>query len=392
MIRYSMVLWLVTNTLLANAQNGIVSLLHAIDSNNTTLQAYRKEVDVVKISNLTGLTPNNPYVQVNHLQVTPQPNRNRTDFSITQSIDFPTAYRHRNTIAHGRNEQAEYNYKQMRIAVHFETAQRYIQWVYRYRLAAALEERMQQAKDIAQAYQSAFDQGDINILERNKARVNLINSAKAYELNEVEREALHAELIRYNGGKPLPRLSIEYPASVLPADFEQWYGTVISNNMDLVALDKEIDISQVQQRLNRALSLPNITAGYMSEQDIDAEFRGITMGLTIPLWQQKNTVKQAKLQTVALQQAQVDANLQFYNGQKMLYNKAAMLRDMVTELTEIATDSSSAELLKKALDLGELTLIEYLLELAMYYETIDRLLESERDYHLTVMELMKWEL
>ena len=392
MIRYSMAIWLVLSTLPANAQNGLESLLHTIDSNNTTLQAYRKETDAVKMGNLTGLAPNNPYVQVNHLRVTPQPNRNRTDFNITQSIDFPTAYRHRNTIAHGKNEQVEYNYEQMRTTVHFEAAQRYIQWVYRRRLAAALEERMKQAGDIAQAYQSAFDQGDISILERNKSRVNLINSTKTYELNEVEREALHAELIRYNGGKPLPQLPVEYPFGILPADFEQWHQTVTTNNMDLVVLDKEIDISQVQQRLNRALSLPSITAGYMSEQDIDAEFRGITMGLTIPLWQQKNTVRQAKLQTVALQQAQVDANLQFYNNQKMLYNKALMLRDMVTELTEITTDSSGAKLLKKALDLGELTLIEYLLELAMYYETLDRLLESERDYHLTVIELMKWEL
>ena len=53
---------------------------------------------------------------------------------------------------------------------------------------------------IANAYKSKFDIGEANILDYNKARINLLNITKEVESNEIERNALLSELARLNGG------------------------------------------------------------------------------------------------------------------------------------------------------------------------------------------------
>jgi len=49
-------------------------------------------------------------------------------------------------------------------------------------------------------------------------------------------------------------------------------------------------------------------------------------------------------------------------------------------------------LLKKALDAGEISLLNYLTELGMYYNMANLTLEAERDYQKAVTELLAVEL
>ncbi len=371
--------------------DGLTILLQAIDSNNTTLKAVWAATEATKMANLTGLYPNNPQVQVNYLNISPLPNRTRTDVNITQTIDFPTAYTHRRRIAQTSNDKVGLELHSQRIVLRYEAAQSYVNWVYTQQVAKQYQRRAAIASQLAEAYQRAFEVGEVSVLERNKAKVNQLNITKAAELNEVEQAAWHAELVRMNGGQELPSIHVDYPDAGLPADFEAWYTGNAARNADIATLEQEISVSQERQRLSKALSFPAITAGYMYEEDVDVRFSGITMGVSIPLWQQKNTVKQARMQTYALEQAKVDLATQFHNEQRRLYERAKKLAAVNDELKSLTADSSGEQLLGRALELGELSLLDYLVELTMYYEAIDRQLEAERDLHLALVELYKWE-
>ncbi len=377
--------------LAANAQqDGLTRVLQAVDSNNTALRALRASTDAISMANLTGLNPADPQVQFNYLGISPGISRMRRDFNVTQTIDFPTAYGHRRQIARSANEKAALEWASGRAEIRYEAAQAYINWVYTRQLADQLERRAGIADQLAEGYERAFQAGEVSVLERNKARINALNATKTAELNAVESAALHAELTRLNGGNALPPVPMGYPAHALPADFEAWLSETLPRNTELASLEKDIAVGQAQQRLSKALALPAITGGYMYEEDIDARFSGVTLGLSIPLWQQRNTVKRARLQTQAYEQLKVDAGTQFYNAQKRLYQRAQRLTVLRDELLELTQDTESERLLKRALDLGELSLLDYLVELTMYYEAIDRRLEAERDMHLALAELFKW--
>jgi hypothetical protein len=48
-------------------------------------------------------------------------------------------------------------------------------------------------------------------------------------------------------------------------------------------------------------------------------------------------------------------------------------------------------LLEKAFAKGQLSLINYLLELSAYYEAVDQYLETEKEYQVALSELKQWE-
>ena len=50
----------------------------------------------------------------------------------------------------------------------------------------------------------------------------------------------------------------------------------------------------------------------------------------------------------------------------------------------------SSYLLKKSLDSGEISLIEYLMEFTVYYESMNQLLQMERELQLTLAELNRY--
>ena len=53
---------------------------------------------------------------------------------------------------------------------------------------------------------------------------------------------------------------------------------------------------------------------------------------------------------------------------------------------------SNTALLKKALRLGEITVIEYFLETSFYQNALLHYLKTEREYQVTVAELMQYKL
>ncbi|MPN41856.1 hypothetical protein SDC9_189411 [bioreactor metagenome] len=54
--------------------------------------------------------------------------------------------------------------------------------------------------------------------------------------------------------------------------------------------------------------------------------------------------------------------------------------------------ANNTELLKKALDAGEISLLEYMVEMGLYYDIINQVLGTERDFQKAFAELSAVEL
>ena len=88
-----------------SAQTTVDSVLANIERNNTTLAAIRKNTDAQKIGNNTGIYISNPEIEFNYLWGNPSPIGDRTDFSVKQTFDFPTAYSYKKQVARFRQHQ-----------------------------------------------------------------------------------------------------------------------------------------------------------------------------------------------------------------------------------------------------------------------------------------------
>ena len=110
------------------------------------------------------------------------------------------------------------------------------------------------------------------------------------------------------------------------------------------------------------------------------------------MWENKNRVKQAKAAVRAAESRQKDSKQQFYSQIQILYNRAFGLKLTADNYRKSLINVNNTDLLKRALDAGEISLLEYMVEIGLYYDTVNQALEAERDYQKAFAELSAVEL
>jgi len=375
---------------IAFTQESVDKVLSSVENNNTTLSALRNSVEAEKLGNKTGIYLENPLVELGYLWGNPSAIGNKTNIIVKQSFDFPTAYRYKNQMSEIKNEQAEIQYQAQLKSLMLETRLICNDLIYSNSLLNELSKRHKHAVDIASSYKQKYEQGETNIIEYNKAQLNLLNIGAELESQSLEKETLLAELSRLNGGISLEFNESNFIPIEILENFEDWYLIAEENNPQLSWIKQEIELRRNQVKLTKAMSLPKLQTGYMSEEVVGEHFQGITLGLSIPLWENKNAVKFAKANALAMESIEADNKLQIYNQLLALHQKAIGLQKNATEYRVRLDLFDNSELLEKALNNGEISLIEYILELSLYYESYNTLNELERDLNKTVIELNRF--
>lgn len=375
-----------------NAQTNINSLLTSIEENNTTLQSLRESAEAHKLENKTGIYLENPEVGFDYLWGNPSDIGKRTDFSVMQSFDMATITGMKSKAANKQNVLVDWQYKADRMNILLEAKQYCIDLIYYNALRKELDLRLQHARTITNGYGDRLNSGDVSRLEYNKAQLNLSSVLGEISRIDVERNALLEQLKRLNGGKDIVLDDDRYDEVLLPPLFDDWFERTAVQNPLLAYARQEVEVSKQQVSLNRMQGLPSLSAGYMSEKVVGEQFQGLSVGISIPLWENKNRVKQAKAAVRAAESRATDSRLQFYNQLQLLYNRTAGLKVATEKYQQSLEMANSTELLKKALDAGEISLLEYMVEMGLYYDTINHVLETERDFQKAFAELSAVEL
>ena len=360
-------------------QGNIDSILNEIETNNQNLVSLRQLIAAEKLLNKTGLYPENPEFGFHYLWGNPSENGIRKDISISQAFYFPGVYSQKNKISDLENNQLETRYESQRRILRLHVREILIDLYFYNSSMDEYKKRLEHAEGIANSFKRGFNAGEVNILDLNKSRLNLLNLQKRFELFQIEKSSLLMELRRLNGGNPVQTNLMVYENPILPVDFNDWMQEMVSLNPHYENLILEIEKSKRAEKLSRAESLPKFSTGYMSEGLSADKFHGLTFGLSVPLWENKNKLKYAKARLASAESRLDEKRIDFYANQKMLFDKAHILKNNTEDYREILGSLDHTGLLLNALDSGEISLIQYLMELAVYYEGVDQLLEYERE-------------
>jgi len=258
--------------------------LREIEANSLSLKSLAEQAEAQKLLNRTGIFPANPEVEFNYLWGSPSSIGNRTDFSVKQTIDFPTAYAYRSDIASLQNKNTELLYKSERLNLLLSTKRLLINLLYYNTLSGEYKQRINNARQITETYRKRMEVGDANMLELNKAELNLTIVENEVAGIQIEQEKLSAQLKQLNGGKDIQFEAVQYPKNSLPVNFETWCADMEARNPVLHYVKQQVEINEKRVRLNQALGLPKISGGYMSEKIVRQTFRGVSAGISIPLW------------------------------------------------------------------------------------------------------------
>ena len=367
--------------LAASAQGGTEALLQEIEANNPDLKAAAAALEQERLANRSETLLADPEVEFNYLWGTADLG-NRYDLRVTQSFDMATLSGKRSGKVAGLDELAALKYKAERLDVLQEARQLCIDLVYYHTLLTELSDHLERSTLLVDSYERRMASGDATILDLNKAKLHQASIQGRVNQTENERKSVVARLTTLNGGKEPSFLPEAYDAAdTLPADFETWFAEASARNPVLAYVRKELEVGRQQLAIDRLSTMPELTVGYMSEIQTVEKFRGVTVGVNIPLWSGANRVRRSRAGVAAAQSRQDAVEQAFYQRLRDLYRQAAAMQANAGMMRASLTDTDYRDFLLVALTRGEISMIDYLVENDLYYEALEQTLDAEREYH-----------
>ena len=385
--------WMLLGTLTTRAQNSIDQVLKSIETNNKSLQANTKMTDAQKLEAQTGKFLANPSVEWEQMWG----NRNNpgSEYTLTvkQSLDFPTTYSNKNKLANLKANTIGFQSAAYRQQLLLNAKQTCIEIIYLRKQKSLLDERLANAETMFALYKKRFESGDANQLELNKIQLELLNAQNQSRLNKAALTAAEEQLRNLNGGNPITFDATDYPAGEELINFDQLQAAFMEADPNLKSLTVDQEIANREVKLSRSLTLPKFDVGYKRNAAKDhVASNGFMVGVSIPLFENKNTVKKAKAQAEFATASLEDNRLNLKTNLQQLYQQAEALQISRADYAKVLEQQRNIELLNKALNAGQLSVIDYFTELTTIYDSHQSYLDVEKEYHSILAQLYQYKL
>jgi outer membrane protein, heavy metal efflux system len=379
-------------SLMAKGQTGIETVLDRIEKNNKSIISQRQYWEAEKLSYKTGLNPENPKIDYEYLPGRPEGAGTQKDFSITQGIDFPTAYVKRRSISQEQIKSSDIQFNVFRQEILLEAKLSCLDYAYRTKLQSELDKRLKDASTLLAAINRKTQQGESNVLDLNKIKLLQLEIKNQSELNRSELKKLQHKLDELNGGDALDLSNVTYPTQPSLPAFENLDSLIEANDPLVKAVKQEREVSKEQVELSRSIMLPKFEGGFHRQSILGQTYQGVHVGMTIPLWENKNRVKADQAKLVHAEYQITEHRTKHYFENKQLFEQYTHWQNTFSDYQAILGTANNDQLLNKALEAGELSLIEYLMEVRYFYDAIGRSLDAEREMQQSVARLYKFEL
>ncbi len=375
-----------------NIQSSIEKTLAEISKNNKTILANVQYWEAKKMEYKTGLTLYDPKVDYDYLSGSPVGAGNQTDFAITQTFDFPSSYSKKRKLSNEQIKQAEYHLNSSKQDILLEAKIICLELIYLNKFQAEVQKRKQNTEKWLSDFQKKLDTGDGNILDVNKAKLQLIEINASLLENASLIKQLNQKLIALNGGNLIDFNEVKYPDIQLMPSFETLESEIESNDPIRKYLEQQNVIGRNQLDVTKAMTLPKLDVGYHYQAILGQRFNGVHLGFTLPLWENRNKVK-VEQGNIIYNELNLSAHKnEHYFDIQQKYIKQSNLTTTINEYRSLFTSINNIELLDKSLALGQISTIEYFMEMSYYYTALNNFLVSEKQYHITIAELYKYQL
>lgn len=369
-------------------KSGWESWMAQIAQNNTTLKALHRQMQASVLANGSNLSLTDPEAEVAYLVGTPKGVPNRTNVSLTQSLDWDVLLGRRRALAKANNQVAYNDYRLAVQQVLTEADEQFTSLVYYNKLCGELLQRQALAEEIERLYQQKFERGDINQLEVNKVRLNASVCRADWARANNERQQILANLQRLNGGHAVAFTDTVYPLAgkALPplVDFQ----SALAGSLAVQTAQAAVAQSEAEIKVAKAEGLPALTVGFQGEYIKQNNYSGLSLGFTVPIWgNSRKKIRKAEAELAANRLTVDDVIYQERAQVAKLYASAQQLQQAANALQKDMQLMNNDQLLRRSLELGQISLLDYLLELSFYYTARTSQLEAERDAQLAVSAL-----
>ena len=393
MKQFIVITLLASAALSVNGQNSIDAVLRSIEANNKELQANNQLTVSKKLEAKLDNNLPDPSVSYVHQYGNREGMGIQGELVASQSFDFPSVYVEKNKLAKSKAASFDRQGAEFRQQILLQAKEICLDLVLLNQQRALLDQRRQNAEQLAELYAMRLETGDANILETNKIDLELLNAKTEARMNESARIAKLQELATLNGGIAIDFTDTTYMSDGDILSFEELCAEAVTSNPQLLTLKSEQVAARRQLSVNKSKSLPSFELGYRMNTATGGErFNGFLVGISIPLFSNRNNVKQAKAQALYTDLQLESTTTTVESELHQLYNQSVALKTSMDEYNTVLKSQNSLALLNKAIQTGQISMIEYFVDVTTFYQSMQNYMQLQNEYQKVMAQLYKYKL
>lgn len=315
------------------------------------------------------------------------------EFVASQSFDFPSLYVQRNKLTHAMGRLLDRQGASLRQQILLQAKEICLDLVLLNQQQQLLDLRLQNARQLSELYAMRLQNGDATILETNKIDLELLNAKNEARMNESLRKTRLQELMALNGGIPLAFDDTTYTQVETLPTFANLQAEAMQANPELLQLQSEQAVASRQISVNKAKGLPAFEVGYRLNTATGGErFNGFLVGMSIPMFSNRNYIKQARAQQRYVDLQMEQTYMSVNNTLQQLYNQAESVKRSMDEYAQVLKSQQNLALLNKAIQAGQISMIEYFVDVSTLYESMQNYMQLQNEYQKLVAQLYQYQL
>ena len=366
----------------------IEEVLLSVQDNNPELIAIDKEVEAQMLQMKGENIPEDPSVEYSSFYSSGVSGQSGSELVVSQGFDFPTLYAAR----HKRNELA-----QAALDKGVESERRKILLdarnlcydIIMYRQTGALLAMQSEiAGRLLSLYEQRLETGDASVLEVNKIKMELMGVATAVAANDAALDAACRALDAMNGGNAIEFEADFYPLVEEIRDKEAFIEEYLGSDASVAAAENAADAAAKEVSVNRQGWIPKFEIGYRRNTAIREAEHGFLVGGSIPLFSNHRKVAMAKARSASAHSTLNSVRLQAESEVRSLLNEMEQTENAIRAYDEPLM-RETLDLLGKAVEGGEISLIDYFVEASTIYDNLSACISLKNSYYKLLARLCK---
>lgn len=371
------------------AQTGSIErVLKSIEQNNRELQAGEQNTRAEKLEVKNENNLENPSVSYARKFGTQDGVGPESEFEVTQGIDFPTLYAQRRQYARMQGRVLDLQQAVVRRDILLRAKELCLDLIRLNQLRALYEQRIKNAEELSVLYDKRFREGDANILEVNKVKMELMSMRAAAAENDAAHRTALQSLLAMNGNMPLDFDDTVYPIVPELVSLELMLDEVMDNDFTLRQAQAGSEAARKFVTVNRHGWLPRLEVGYGREGGSDDMRNGFIVGVSVPIFSNRGKVKAARARQASAELTEEQLAQQVEADVQSLYNEAICLRETMKAYDTKLMDST-LDALRQAVDAGQLSVLDYYTEAETVYQNQEKLVDLENRFQKIIAQLYK---
>ncbi len=369
------------------AQN-IADVLQSIERNNKELQAQLQLTEAAKMEVQTQNSLSDPTIDYSPFFAKGVDGVASSELVVSQEFDFPTLYAARRQSGKLQQEVLDRQQQAVRRTILLDAKNLCLDLIRLNQEKALLDARKKNADELLALFEKRLQEGDAGILEVNKIKMERMNvQTEVTQNNAAHRTALQS-LLAMNGNLPLEFTADTYPQIEKISDYNALYDEIMLTDADLLASDAAARAAAKEVSVNKQNWLPKLSVGYRRNTSLDEKSNGFLIGGSIPLFSNRKKVKIARAQEVGARLQLDNARLQAEASVQSRYNEVLQLQEAM-KAYDVPLMHETLDMLKQAVMAGQLSIIEYYVEVDGVYRNLQAYIQIENQYQKLMADIYK---